>query len=152
MEVDMSEAMESELEGASEVLRTTTDVPDVESNGESSNDKEIVWNEDVEEEMKLYLLTGSYPARCQKKEEKRIFRRRAQQFVVVDYQLYYLRKKKGRDSLLITLTTKEEQNKAFQVGAVTIDYWYVLVREYYNCVKPYPNRNVMQIPVEGTWE
>ena len=69
----------------------------------------------IEEGIKVYLLGGKYPDRCKSKSEKRIFRRRARQFVVNNGQLFYQRKTNGRGSLSITLTTKEEQKRAFQV-------------------------------------
>ena len=94
----------------------------VQEDGENTYDKTIVWDKDVEEEIKVYLLSGKYPDRWKSKEEKRSFRRRAQQFVVNDGQLFYKRKTDGRGSLSITLATKEEQKRAFQVCTYNA-YW-----------------------------
>ena len=119
---DTTKAMEVVVDEGSELAQRELSDRGVQEDGENTYDKTIIWDKDVEEEIKVYLLSGKYSDRCKSKEEKRSLRRRAQQFVVNDGQLFYKRKTDGRGSLSITLATKEEQKRAFQVCTYNV-YW-----------------------------
>ena len=129
---DANEAMEIELDEVNGMMQIVMDDVDVavdgDLDGDNADDRKMVWNKDIEEEIKMYLQHGRYPDRCKKKkEEKRIFRRRAQRFVVNNGQVYYQRKTSGRSSLLVTLTSKEEQKRAFQVCTVKRSLMYTSI-------------------------
>ena len=73
MELDytIKAAMEVVMDEGSKIAQWELSYLGVQADrGENVYDKAIIQNKDVEEEVKVYLLSGKYPDQCKSKEEK----------------------------------------------------------------------------------
>ena len=81
--------------------------------------RNCTWSDEVASDIRRYLERGQYPAHLPHSDttKRRNFRKRAKDFVVHKDNLYY--KGKKNDPLRLAISSKEDQERVFQVGTLS---------------------------------
>ena len=81
--------------------------------------RNCTWSDEVASDIRRYLERGQYPAHLPHSDttKRRNFRKRAKDFVVHKENLYYKGKKNA--PLRLAISSKEDQERVFQVGTLS---------------------------------